>query len=146
MLHRAFTYFQILRSYFIFSQWIINERFSYDEFLRLWDKRNLRTSLSRCCVNSGIWRLKWDFVTHNFLLAACMYDGFKIIDCSYELEPCVISNYREHDSLAYGCDWSFLTKKDLFGLNIQADALVGTCSFKDCALKLSSVQFMTVDE
>ncbi|EZA49577.1 diphthine methyltransferase isoform X1 [Ooceraea biroi] len=121
---------------------------SYDEFLRLWDKRNLRAPLSRCCINSGIWRLKWDFVTHNFLLAACMYDGFKIVDCSHEtMEPCIISNYREHDSLAYGCDWSFLPKKDLLDLDIHmGDALVGTCSFKDCALKLSSVQFTMVDE
>lgn len=117
---------------------------SYDEFLRLWDKRNLRQPVSKINLNGGIWRLKWDPFTHQYLLAACMYEDFKIINCNCNMS--IIGNYDKHDGISYGCDWSFLKKEDVSRLKIPiGETLVSTCSYQDCALKLSAIN-LKIDE
>ncbi|EFN62072.1 WD repeat-containing protein 85 [Camponotus floridanus] len=117
---------------------------SYDEFLRLWDKRNLRRPVSKINLNGGIWRLKWDPFTHQYLLAACMYEDFKIINCDCNMS--IIGNYNKHDGISYGCDWSFLKKEDVSRLKIPiGETLVSTCSYQDCALKLSAIN-LKIDE
>lgn len=114
---------------------------SYDEILRLWDSRNLKRSISEINVGGGIWRLKWDPFNCERLLSACMYDGFKIIACNDSQMLNVIGEYKEHQSIAYGCDWSYLNV-ETWSPYLYRDgntSLVGTCSFYDHILKLSIV-------
>ncbi|CAK9834201.1 Diphthine methyltransferase [Anthophora retusa] len=59
---------------------------SYDEMLRLWDTRNFKQPISEINLGGGIWRLKWDPFLQRYLLAACMYGGFRIIDCEKIME------------------------------------------------------------
>ncbi|XP_078033790.1 diphthine methyltransferase [Augochlora pura] len=116
---------------------------SYDESLRLWDTRNLKSCISKIDLGGGIWRLKWDPFARKYLLAACMYGGFRIVNCENTESPLVIGEYNEHESLAYGCDWSFLTSVEVAEqiptTETRDVCLVGTCSFYDHLLKLSTV-------
>lgn len=111
--------------------------------LRLWDTRNFKRPLSETNLGGGIWRLKWDPSARKCLLAACMYGGFRIVDCERAEVPSIIGEYNEHESIAYGCDWSFLQsediKKQILKTEIRNVVLIGTCSFYDHTLKLSAV-------
>ncbi|XP_012152025.1 diphthine methyltransferase isoform X2 [Megachile rotundata] len=115
---------------------------SYDEILRLWDTRNLKRPISEINLGGGIWRLKWDPFVQKYLLAACMYGGFKIIDCEKPETLSIIGEYNEHKSIAYGCDWCFLNNREIAEQIIETESqnicLIGTCSFYDHALKLCS--------
>ncbi|XP_053987824.1 diphthine methyltransferase [Hylaeus volcanicus] len=115
---------------------------SYDETLRLWDTRNIKRPVSETDLGGGVWRLKWDPFKRNYLLAACMYGGFRIINCERTDAPSVVSEYNEHESIAYGCDWSFLNSAEIVKRIPKMEAgnvsLIGTCSFYDHVLKLSA--------
>ncbi|KAF7401480.1 hypothetical protein HZH68_007300 [Vespula germanica] len=118
---------------------------SYDEKLRLWDTRNFKRPISETNLHGGIWRLKWDPFARRFLLAACMYGGFKVIDCQNTETPSIVDEYNNHESLSYGCDWSFLSRqciseRAIFQTNEQNVGLVSTCTFYDHNLKLSVVR------
>lgn len=96
--------------------------------------------MSETNLKGGIWRLKWDPFTHQYLFAACMYEGFKIVNCDYDMS--IIGHYNKHCGIAYGCDWSFLKKEDVSHLKIPiGETLVSTCSYQDCVLKLSALNF-----
>ncbi|XP_031829648.2 diphthine methyltransferase [Nomia melanderi] len=120
---------------------------SYDESLRLWDVRNIKRPISETSLGGGVWRLKWDPFARNYLLAACMYGGFRIVDCENVETPSVIGEYNEHESLAYGCDWSFLKSAEItqrmHKTEVQNVYLISTCSFYDHILKLSAVHLKT---
>jgi diphthamide biosynthesis protein 7 len=93
---------------------------SYDEKIRIWDKRSLIKPLSSHDTGGGVWRLKWHPIDHSRLLAACMYNGFHIFNvnmANYEVTH--EQSFMEHASIAYGADWHGY--KDL----------IGTCSFYD---------------
>ncbi|XP_043500886.1 diphthine methyltransferase [Polistes fuscatus] len=118
---------------------------SYDEILRLWDTRNFKRPISETNLHGGIWRLKWDPFARRFLLAACMYGGFKVIDCQNTETPSIVDEYNNHESLSYGCDWSFLSRqciseRAIFQNNEKNLRLVSTCTFYDHNLKLSVVR------
>lgn len=70
---------------------------SYDKAIRLWDNRSIKSPLLVKYVASGVWRLVWN---DNMLLAACMHDGFHVLD--ENLRPV---DQRATSSLAYGCCW-----------------------------------------
>ncbi|XP_011876488.1 PREDICTED: diphthine methyltransferase [Vollenhovia emeryi] len=112
---------------------------SYDENLRLWDTRNFKQPTSKISLGGGVWRLKWDPFSHRYLLAACMHDGFKIVN--HDIITSVVADYKDHEKLAYGCDWSFLTQTDVSSLDIDGDTLMTTCSYEDHTLKISVVDF-----
>jgi diphthine methyl ester acylhydrolase len=82
-------------------------------------------------VGGGAWRVKWHPSPSRGrdLLVACMHDGFKTLrfgdalggDQSWE----VMKRFDEHQSLAYGVDWSFGASEG------NGDTLIGSCSFYD---------------
>lgn len=87
---------------------------SYDEHIFIWDERNLTQPRSETRVNGGVWRLKWDPMNGNNLLAACMHNGCHILDCENFNEDGqnIVASYMEHDSLAYGVDWARISIKN----------------------------------
>lgn len=110
--------------------------------MRLWDTRNFRRPISENNLSGGVWRLKWDPFYHKYLLGACMYGGFKLIDCNSIDDPKIIGEYNEHKSIAYGCDWSSLDH-DTIGSKLSEEEncrniVIATCSFYDHKLDLST--------
>lgn len=69
----------------------------------------------------------------NDLLVACMHDGFKVIQFDSGLPDVpkddfkVVHRFDEHESLAYGADWSFV-------LGREKTSMVASCSFYDHTL------------
>lgn len=103
--------------------------YSYDEFVRLWDTRQLKSCISKENVKGGVWRLKWHPFKPQVVLAACMYGGFRVLQVQDNVE--ILSEYLEHESIAYGADWKFDEEK----------SLIATCSFYDCKMHISEVKF-----
>lgn len=131
----------LLKNFISFFYFLVS---SYDEKLRLWDLRSTKKPVSETNLNGGIWRLKWDPFKQNHLLAACMYGGFRLVKYDDSQGISVVGEFHEHESIAYGCDWSYLSPSELSKKNIYQDNnnahLVGTCSFYDHLLKISVVE------
>jgi diphthamide biosynthesis protein 7 len=115
---------------------------SYDERLLLWDKRQMKNWLNETNLGGGVWKLKWEPDSARHLLAATMHNGFHLIDCCcpslngdeepLPFEPKIVASYREHSSLAYGCDWGRLLSPST-GLRT-----IASCSFYDHSLHVWS--------
>lgn len=88
----------------------------------------MKQSFASVNTGGGVWRLRRMPVTEDFILAACMYNGFLVLDC--ELNS--VATYTEHDSIAYGADWALLEH----GLS-RGGTLMATCSFYDHKLAVS---------
>lgn len=103
----------------------------------------MRRPISETNLAGGIWRLKWDPFNHKCLFAACMYGHFRIVNCERNDNPEVIGELNDHQSIAYGCDWSSLNEdvvRELVGGECKSrTALAATCSFYDHTLKLSVI-------
>nr|XP_022916960.1 diphthine methyltransferase [Onthophagus taurus] len=110
---------------------------SYDSYLRIWDDRKLKDCLFQLELPGTLWRLKWDPFGDNLLLAGCMSGGAHIVqinDCSGE----IIGGYNEHESLVYGVDWSWLSLESIKKIRNEAQYLIGTCSFYDNLMCLTT--------
>ena len=113
---------------------------SYDNTVRLFDTRKPPVPLTQVDVGGGAWRVKWhpSPARKNDLLVACMHDGFKVVrfNCvgnassSSDDQWQVVKRFDEHESLAYGVDWSFAEPRK------GEDTLIASCSFYDHALHL----------
>jgi len=106
---------------------------SYDETLRIWDTRNTKFPRLTYNAGGGIWRIRQprDPTKKNILGLACMHNGFQIIeegpkDCS------LITDYKEHESLAYGLD---------FRCKDSSTLQLASCSFYDHLLKIWNVTY-----
>nr|GAT44193.1 predicted protein [Mycena chlorophos] len=106
---------------------------SYDNTVRIFDKRKLLAPTTQIDVGGGAWRVKWhpSPTRKDDLLVACMHDGFKIVRLAEEAGH-VIKRFDKHASLAYGVDWSFAPTE------ANKETLIASCSFYDHALHLWS--------
>ncbi|KAF8832350.1 WD-40 repeat-containing protein [Lentinula edodes] len=111
---------------------------SYDSSVKLFDMRKPLQPLSQTEIGGGAWRVKWhpSATRKSDLLVACMHDGFKVLrfnelaietleDMSSPLPASIVQRFDEHQSLAYGVDWSFAPSS-----NDQKTA-IASCSFYD---------------
>lgn len=97
---------------------------SYDENIRIWDKRSFKNPLSTTNTSGGVWRIKFHPKTPNLMISACMYKGFQVFNSSGDFSSLEkIVDYSNHESIAYGVDWSYCSTNDHY--------LLGTCSFYD---------------
>lgn len=123
---------------------------SYDETIVLWDNRSMKAPLGELKTGGGVWRLKWHPQFSRMLLAACMHNGYKIIEYNIDFSTGkLVCNYKNHKSLAYGVDWCLTTDpptntnnpNDL--VSNRMDLLKGTkiasCSFYDKLLTVWSL-------
>lgn len=101
---------------------------SYDELVYVWDNRTMKRPISEIATGGGVWRLKWDPHGRDRLLAACMHNGYKVIDFLDELNnPSITLSYDKHESLAYGVDWCL----DLIQAGNSKETIFASCSFYD---------------
>ena len=115
---------------------------SYDATVRLFDSRRPIKPLAQAEVGGGAWRVKWhpSPSRNHDLLVAAMHDGFKIVGFHDILHQTwspsdansgeIIKRHDDHDSLAYGVDWSH-NRQDQPG-----QTLIASASFYDHALHL----------
>lgn len=103
---------------------------SYDEQICIYDTRNLKQSLDELNLGGGIWRIKQSTQCENFILVACMYHNFSIVDCSSNLK--IVGEYNEHQSICYGCDWSPQLNENYH--------FFASCSFYDHRLSVCRVK------
>lgn len=129
----------------------LNVILSYDNTVRLFDVRKPLVPLAQADVGGGAWRVKWHPSAHrkDDLLVACMHDGFKVVrfdtdgllnrqgrSNSDSKNWDVVKRFDDHESLAYGVDWSFDSE---IGTNkAEAGSLIASGSFYDCSLRLWS--------
>lgn len=107
---------------------------SYDENLRVWDVRSISKPVNETsvCLGGGVWRIKYHPSAKGLVLAACMHNGFSIVDMNREI-PKVFETYTKHDSLAYGADWQ-RQRSEPEGKRVNN--VVATCSFYDRLLRV----------
>ncbi|GAA6005720.1 hypothetical protein JCM10207_005308 [Rhodosporidiobolus poonsookiae] len=114
---------------------------SYDSRIRLFDRRKPLVPLTEFDAGGGIWRLKWHASNPSRLLVAGMHGGFKVVDFDgLALNPVdesgfvapgegkLHARFDEHESLAYGVDWSD------GGRTSEGNDIVASCSFYDHAM------------
>lgn len=102
---------------------------SYDEQVCVWDHRSMTRPLAVYGAGGGVWRLKWhpSAARKELLLAACMHNGFQVLELGASSLDQVVS-YDRHESLAYGVDWWLHPS----ALDARAP-VVGSASFYDHA-------------
>ncbi|KAI0689612.1 WD-40 repeat-containing protein [Cytidiella melzeri] len=115
---------------------------SYDDKVRLFDARRPLVPLTEVNVGGGAWRVKWHPSPERKedLLVACMHDGCKVLQFgdTTGAKPSAFNNvvtrrFDEHNSMAYGADWSYAHSK---AGKTSRDSLIASCSFYDHALYL----------
>ncbi|XP_018574760.1 diphthine methyltransferase [Anoplophora glabripennis] len=115
---------------------------SYDEYIRLWDIRKMKNEISSIKMPGTLWRVKWNPINQNYLLAACMLGGIHIVKLGNVYNMTITGSYHEHKNISYGADWSYLKGDSCNKIASDATAILGTCSFYDhllCVSKYTSV-------
>lgn len=102
---------------------------SYDEHLRLFDRRAFNRPVQEINLEGGIWRIKLNPFDPDLILCACMYQNFSIVkynqDEGFELQA--VLNHGQ-DKICYGADWGRGSNNYNFA----------TCSFYDNLFSLNS--------
>ncbi|XP_055531435.1 diphthine methyltransferase isoform X3 [Wyeomyia smithii] len=106
---------------------------SYDDHLRIFDRRSMKSPISRTNLGGGVWRLKPNPHRPDSILCACMYHNFSVVNLNEDHSITVESEYFEHDSICYGCDWSYASD------NSERDYYFASCSFYDHKLCLAKM-------
>uniref|UniRef100_A0A915DL83 methylated diphthine methylhydrolase n=1 Tax=Ditylenchus dipsaci TaxID=166011 RepID=A0A915DL83_9BILA len=83
---------------------------SYDEYLRIFDTRNIKNPLKEIKLNGGVWHVE-EMEESNFLLAACMYGGWNIINLQ---DDTCYTNQDQGANLLYGATSGKAAAKDTF--------------------------------
>ncbi|KAF9585844.1 Diphthine methyltransferase [Lunasporangiospora selenospora] len=104
---------------------------SYDENVLIWDTRSMRQPLNTLETGGGVWRLKWHPTRKDILLAGCMHNGFHVLSYDGAWSGQIVSSFMDHESLAYGVDWSYEQPEAASEL-----PLVVSCSFYDHLIHL----------
>ena len=102
----------------------------YDAIVRIFDRRNIKTPMMEHDVGGGVWRLRWNPEEPSMLLAACMHDGFKVLDVDLNASSITTElRFDAHgkDALAYGADWCRVSN--------MRKSIVCSCSFYDHQLR-----------
>uniref|UniRef100_A0A340TBA2 methylated diphthine methylhydrolase n=1 Tax=Anopheles minimus TaxID=112268 RepID=A0A340TBA2_9DIPT len=108
---------------------------SYDENVRLFDERQLKGSVSELPLQGGVWRLRTNpHREPDKILCGCMYHNFSVVQLNPDDTLKLIGEYREHESICYGCDWQQVGENYRTGKH-----LIATCSFYDHKLCISEV-------
>ena len=95
---------------------------SYDESVNSWDKRTLKQPLESRRLDGGVWRIRQpQKMNLNLLATATMHNGFHVLNAN---NLSILGRYEEHQSLAYGVDFSPKTGNDDL-------ILLASCSFYD---------------
>lgn len=107
---------------------------SYDEHLRLFDRRVFNRPVQEINLQGGIWRIKVNPVDPSLILCACMYHNFSIVKYAEErgFELDAVLNHGQ-DKICYGADWG--RQLELQQSNCYSFA---TCSFYDNLFSLNS--------
>ncbi|KAL3724384.1 hypothetical protein ACJRO7_029541 [Eucalyptus globulus] len=110
---------------------------SYDEHIRVWDIRSISKPVnqSSICFGGGVWRIKQHPHVPSVVLAACMHDGFALVDLRGEAIK-IAETYNRHSSLAYGADWQKGTSKE----RKRENMVIATCSFYDRLIRICTPQ------
>lgn len=93
---------------------------SYDDHVRLWDVRALKSPVSELNVGGGVWRCRWH-PTRRALACAAMGGGAALVD-AHDSALRLQYTYGEHGSIVYGADWMRVS---------DAKEVLVTCSFYD---------------
>ena len=107
---------------------------SYDETVKVWDKRNVTRPLviHEVATGGGVWRADWWSKDPSLVLAACMYGGCKAISLDLSQGKMeVAAEYKGHESIAYGV--GFLGRARRLDQPSPSPAAVDviSCSFYD---------------
>ncbi|KXJ68556.1 hypothetical protein RP20_CCG002757 [Aedes albopictus] len=97
---------------------------SYDDCIRLFDTRSMRSCISEINLGGGVWRLKPNPSQPEQILCACMYHNFSVVSLNSDQSFTLDAEYNEHDSICYGCDWKY-------GLTEGLAKYFASCSFYD---------------
>lgn len=108
---------------------------SYDEHLRIFDRRAFSRPVKEINLQGGIWRIKLNPAEPDLILCACMYHNFSIVrngvESGFSLD-CVLTHGDQ--KICYGADWG----KDLGSLTPSNCYNFATCSFYDNLFSLNS--------
>ena len=105
---------------------------SYDEVVRLYDVRSLKSPLGRVNVGGGVWRIRWHPSHDGSLLVGAMHGGCRIVDAGDFENPQIVSKFTKHESMAYGADWLVGEEAEGSGNDDGAASdYAASCSFYD---------------
>lgn len=111
---------------------------SYDEQLRVFDTRRLRTPVAELPLGGGIWRIRQNARRQEWLLCANMYRNFAVVALADAFDALsVVAEFNEHKSICYGADWCAERPTD--GGGDVEEHLMATCSFYDRRLCVAKV-------
>ncbi|XP_055334409.1 diphthine methyltransferase-like [Paramacrobiotus metropolitanus] len=114
---------------------------SYDENLRVWDKRNLKDSVGAIGLGGGVWRIKQNPIRREIFACACMQGGARIVEYR-DPDFVVLDTFMTDRQLVYGIDWSVPIRSDNLDSQKISDGLqfeLAACSFYDHVLDFFSV-------